>query len=305
MRHSSNACPLVCFLGEYCSIVRYSFSILFPVSTFDESLIAVNVLVVASYPAVAAHSNTYLTLNYSTGEKAYESATGLMRSAILAILSMKPYKSFNDPGAMELLGDETRRRIIYLLRARDLTLSQVAEELKMTPQAVYHHIRRLLKAHMIEVEREERVGNFIEKYYRATAEVFQFSMGTPSKKQGETTQRRLREALRSLPRIGINIEFTDSSISNLSRIQARLGTMDQRKDLEDRISRLDDVDFMIRQELTSLAQILLMTDKQFQEWIDLQKALRKELASLLPKDTNNPLNASERRLEERRQHDVL
>ena len=60
-----------------------------------------------------------------------------------------------DPAAMELLGDDTRRRIIYLLRARELTISQIAEELRMTLQAIYHHIKKLLPAEMVEVTREE------------------------------------------------------------------------------------------------------------------------------------------------------
>ena len=45
----------------------------------------------------------------------------------------------------------------------------------MTPQAIYHHIKKLLPAEMVEVTREERVDNFIETYYRATAEVFSLS----------------------------------------------------------------------------------------------------------------------------------
>src|SRR5260370_21767724 len=90
---------------------------------------------------------------------------------------MRAFKFIRDPKAFEVVADDTRRRMIYLLRLRDLTVSQVAEELQRTPQAIYNHIRKLLKTGMIEVAREERVDHFIEKYYRSTAEVFEFSYG--------------------------------------------------------------------------------------------------------------------------------
>ena len=75
------------------------------------------------------------------------------------------------------MADDTRRRVIYLLRAKEMTVSQIASELQKTPQGIYHHIRKLLDAGMVEVAKEERVDHFIETYYRATAEVFEFIHG--------------------------------------------------------------------------------------------------------------------------------
>ena len=118
---------------------------------------------------------------------------------------MKAFQVIKDPEAIELLGDETRRRVIYLLRAREWTISQMAEELGMTPPAIYHHIKKLLAAGMVEVAKEERVENFIEIYYRATAEVFEFSYGTG--KSQEYAEQRLKEALQSLDKLGINVRI--------------------------------------------------------------------------------------------------
>jgi len=195
---------------------------------------------------------------------------------------MKPFKVVTDPAAMELLGDETRRRIIYLLRARESTISQVAEELKLTPQAIYHHVKKLLKAGMIEVEREERVENFIEKYYRASAEVFELSWGAQGKNQTAAAEQRLGDALRSLPKLGIDVKVEDSTVSKISKIQNRLGVLGERKDLEEKISNLAEVDFVGKQELASVAKMISMSDSQFQEWLRLQKNMRTELKSLLP-----------------------
>jgi len=193
---------------------------------------------------------------------------------------MKPVKMITDPAAMELLGDDTRRRIIYLLRARELTISQIAEELRMTPQAIYHHIKKLLPAELVEVAREERVDNFIETYYRATAEVFSFSWGTSGKNQAQAEQR-LRETLLSLDKLGIKVRVEEDTVAQIIKTQGKIESFGGREELEDRVSKLDAVDFLGKQELASVATMISLSDKQFLEWLELQKELRKLLRGLL------------------------
>ena len=193
---------------------------------------------------------------------------------------MKPAKMITDPAAMELLGDETRRRIIYLLRARELTNSQIAEELRMTPQAIYHHIKKLLAAELVEVTREERVENFIETYYRATAEVFEFSWGSSARNQAQAEQR-LREALLSLDKVGIKAKVDDAALGRIIKIEAKVGDLFKKGELQDKMSKLEGVDFLTRQEMTSLASMASLTDKEFQEWMELQKELRNLLRGIL------------------------
>ncbi len=199
---------------------------------------------------------------------------------------MKPVKMITDPVAMELLGDDTRRRIIYLLRARELTISQIAEELRMTPQAIYHHIKKLLPVEMVEVTREERVDNFIETYYRATAEVFSFSWGTSGKNQAQAEQR-LRDTLLSLDKLGIKVRIEEGTVAQIIKTQGKIETFGGRQDLEERVSKLDGVDFLGKQELASVATMISLTDKQFLEWLELQKELRKLLKGLLPTSTRS------------------
>jgi len=193
---------------------------------------------------------------------------------------MKPVKMITDPVAMELLGDDTRRRIIYLLRARELTISQIAEELRMTPQAIYHHIKKLLPVEMVEVTREERVDNFIETYYRATAEVFSFSWGTSGKNQAQAEQR-LRDTLMSLDKLGIKVKVVEDTVAQIIKTQGKIESFGNKQDLEEKVSKLDDVDFLGKQELASVATMISLTDTQFQEWLELQKELRKLLRGLL------------------------
>jgi len=197
---------------------------------------------------------------------------------------MKPVKMLTDPAAMELLGDETRRRIIYLLRARELTISQIAEELRMTPQAIYHHIKKLVPAEMVEVAREERVDNFIETYYRATAEVFSLSWGTSGKNQAQAEQR-MRDTLLSLDKLAIRVRVEEDKVAQIIKTQGKIETFGNKEDLEEKVSKLDGVDFIGKQELASVAFMISLTDKQFQEWLELQKELRKLLRGLLTATT--------------------
>jgi predicted transcriptional regulator len=197
---------------------------------------------------------------------------------------MKPVKMITDPVAMELLGDETRRRIIYLLRARELTISQIAEELRMTPQAIYHHVKKLVPAGLVEVAREERVDNFIETYYRATAEVFSFSWGTSGKNQAQAEQR-LRDTLLSLDKLGIKVRVEEETVARIIKTQGKIESFGDKQELEEKVSKLDEVDFLGKQELASVATMISLTDKQFLEWLELQKELRKLLKGLLATTT--------------------
>lgn len=198
---------------------------------------------------------------------------------------MKPVKIITDPAAMELLGDETRRRIIYLLRARELTNSQIAEELRMTPQAIYHHIKKLLGVGMVEVTREERVENFIETYYRAAAEVFEFSWGGTTGKNQAYVEQRLRDTLMSLGKIGINVKIDQNAIAEIIKTRAKIASFTDVEDLQEKVSKLEGVDFLGKQELTSVASMISLTDKQFQEMLESQKELRRLLRGLLSSPT--------------------
>ena len=64
---------------------------------------------------------------------------------------MKAFKVIKSPEAFQLLADETRRRIIYLLRAKEMTVSQISAELGLTPQAIYHHIRKMRDAKIFQI----------------------------------------------------------------------------------------------------------------------------------------------------------
>src|SRR5260370_38864260 len=105
---------------------------------------------------------------------------------------------------MDLMNDGTRRKIIDLLRAKEMAVIQIAEQLEKTPQAIYHHIGKMLDTGLIEVAKEERIGHFIETYYRATAEFFMFTNGEEKDEEGGSLEEaRTREGIQNHPRPGI------------------------------------------------------------------------------------------------------
>ncbi len=204
---------------------------------------------------------------------------------------MKAFKVITDPEAFQLIGDETRRKMIYLLRAKEMTVSQMAEELSRTPQAIYHHIRKLKDAGMVEVAREERVDHFIETYYQATAEVFNFSHGTGEVSK-EYARREVKQALESLPKLGIEVEIDDKTISQLVDLQMRIDSLGGHTEFEDKSAELEDVDFLTKQSIGKYARRITMSDKEFEEYLRLVREFRDLLRSKLLKGVEPRIHTS-------------
>jgi len=191
-------------------------------------------------------------------------------------------KTIRDPKAFKLLGDETRRKIIYLLRVKEMTVSQIAAELNMTPQAVYHHIKKLLEGDMVEITREERVDHLIESYYRATAESFNVVVGkTPSGR--EVAKEQMAAILKALKKLGFKIEVNEKTIAQLINLQVELESCCKGAKFEDAISELEDVDFLAKMYVEEYAHLLAMSDEEFAKQQEIEKKFRDLLLSLVRK----------------------
>ncbi len=196
---------------------------------------------------------------------------------------VKPIKAIKDPEAIQLLADETRRKVVFLLRVKDMTVSQIAAELNITPQAVYHHIKKLVKGQMVEVVREERVGHLIESYYRATAETFFFSVGkTPQGRK--LAKEQVTTILNALKKLGFNLKFDEDKVSQLTDLQTNLDECcNSSGKFEDAVSKLDDVDFLTKQKVQEYAETLAMTEEEFAKRQEINKKFRDLLLSLVKK----------------------
>jgi len=195
-------------------------------------------------------------------------------------IGLRTFKFFNDPEAFEVLADETRRRMIYMLRAKEQTVSQLAGELGVTAQAVYHQIKILLDNGFVEVAKEERVGHFIETYYRATAEVFEFSHG---ENPGKEVAKQLKEVPEALAKIGLKVNADEELLAKVAKLEGKISALGMRPELEEKIQQLEDVGFFTRQHAYRYAQMATMTDKQFEEMIAATRELRRLLAQSVAK----------------------
>ncbi len=190
---------------------------------------------------------------------------------------MKPIKEV-DPKAFKLLGDETRRKMIFLLRVKELTVSQISAELDVTPQAIYHHVKKLEKASLVEVTREERIDHIIESYYQATAETFICSIGSLSK---EAIKVDMLDVLRGLRKIGFKVEISDEVASKLVDYETKMIKYKSAEKLKDAIIKLEkDMDFMTLEMVKQYADTMLMSEEEFEKRQKLGKKFRQFLLSI-------------------------
>lgn len=202
---------------------------------------------------------------------------------------MKAFIVIREPEAFQLLADETRRKILYLLRVKDMTVSQLAAELGLTSQAVYHHTRKLLKGKMIEVTKEERVGHLIESYYRATAEDFLLSTGkirAKSVRDKAMVREQITAVLKAYKKFGLTVEYDDKKISKLVDLwvglQEDCGTC-MNPELQDEIWSTDELSLLEKTMAAEISGILLMTDDEFARNEKNRRDLRTFLHSFIKK----------------------
>jgi DNA-binding transcriptional ArsR family regulator len=197
---------------------------------------------------------------------------------------MKPIMTITDPEAVKVAVDETRRKMLYLLRAKEMTVSKIAEELNLTPQTVYHHIKKLCDVEMVEVAKEVRVDHLIESYYRATAEVFHFTVGKSSNSK-ETAIEKMKSALEALKKIGYSIQYNQQTINELAELSIELEDCCDCRGNEEAIAKLNDVDYFTKQEVQEYAGLLSMTDQELIQHDQVRKRFTELLRSIVIKKT--------------------
>jgi len=188
---------------------------------------------------------------------------------------MKDRKIIRDASAFQLLADETRMKMIYLLRAKEMTVSQIAGELRLTPQTIYHHIKRLRKADMVEVSREERIEHIVESFFRATAGYFHFVNGSCASECGGMEW--IKEILKGLRNLGFEVDPSEKKTSSILKLGEELKRRREDPDIVGRIYDMDDVDPSVGNDLAEFAMMMKMDDREFAKYIETQQTLRERL----------------------------
>jgi DNA-binding transcriptional ArsR family regulator len=193
---------------------------------------------------------------------------------------MRAVKTIKHPEAFEILADPTRRKMIYLLKVKELTVSQIASELGLTAQAIYHHIRKMKKVGVIEVAREERVGHFIETYYRSAAEMFHLSCGETSGRKAN--EELVKSALDGLAEIGLVSKADGKSVKEIATLIEDMEKCCGATKWADKIEDMDDVGFFVKQSMLEFAHLIAEDDKVFEETVRRKRELRRVLKSCCP-----------------------
>ncbi|WP_297488653.1 winged helix-turn-helix domain-containing protein [Thermococcus sp.] len=126
---------------------------------------------------------------------------------------MTKVKVITDPEVIKLMLEDTRRKILALLRNREMTISQLSEILGKTPQTIYHHIEKLKEAGLVEVKRTEMKGNLVEKYYGRTADAFYINLYLGDEELRYFARSRLKTKLEIFKALGY--EFDGEELLNI------------------------------------------------------------------------------------------
>ena len=116
--------------------------------------------------------------------------------------------------AFKLLEDETRRRIVFMLRDEVLTVKDIARRLSLTPQNIYHHMNRLQDAGIVRLSYERRDGHIIESFYSTSADNFVYS----EDRIPESTVRSYMDILNGLNELGHGLDASLDTASQLEEL---------------------------------------------------------------------------------------
>jgi len=89
--------------------------------------------------------------------------------------SPKGIRIIKDPEVAKLFADETRRRILHMLRHQEMSAADLAKAMGKNFSSIQHHVNLLIGAGLVEQVREEKVRNMVQPYYRSTAHSYLIS----------------------------------------------------------------------------------------------------------------------------------
>jgi DNA-binding transcriptional ArsR family regulator len=188
--------------------------------------------------------------------------------------------------AFRLLGDETRRKIVFLLRDSELTVKEISSELGLTPQNIYHHIRKLQDAGLVHVVDERRAGHLIESYYTVTADTFIYN----EDRIGERGLQSSVDVLNGLNELGIGVDVSEENAVRLSDLHARRMKMLDTPSVVNEMCtfcsfsgyfmKFGPMNPLLLSRILQYANLINMTDEEFEESQELTKELRRFLLSI-------------------------
>ena len=167
-------------------------------------------------------------------------------------------KIIKDPEVAKLLADDTRRRILHMLRHKEMSPADLAKALNKNYSSIQHHLNQLIGAGLVTQTREEKVRNMIQPYYHATAHRFiiSYSLSESLQKDDEYAQYQDAVLRNMIPGLGIfNVDVPDAKKARtLSLIRKCVDA--ERRAFEEVVERQTDPGTLEKQVQRPLLQLL-------------------------------------------------
>ena len=187
--------------------------------------------------------------------------------------------------AFALLGDETRKNVIFLLRDSELTVKEIASRLGLTTQNIYHHIGRLQEAGLVRVIDERLVGHLLERYYTVTADTFIYN----EDRREENDYQSSFDVLNGLNELGVGVEISGENAERLSRLHEMSERTPGAPSVENGICtycsfsgyfmKFGPMNPMLLSRILQYANLIEMSDEEFKASLELVRELRGFLIS--------------------------
>lgn len=188
--------------------------------------------------------------------------------------------------AFKLLEDETRRRIVFMLRDEVLTVKDISRRLSLTPQNIYHHMNRLQDAGIVRLSYERRDGHIIESFYSTSADNFVYS----EDRIPESTVRSYMDILNGLNELGHGLDASLDTASQLEELYTeylRGASSDVPRDdvcevcsFSGLFMKFGPMNNVLLNRVLHMAALLEMTDEEFGAHLDRLGEVRRLLKSI-------------------------
>ncbi len=186
----------------------------------------------------------------------------------------------------KLLEDPTRRRIVFMLQEKERSVKEIAENLGMTPQNIYHHMNKLQDAGIVVLNYERRSGHIIESYYSVPSDTFVFS-------EDHIIESPVQQALaviQGLNELGLGIEPTLVNASALEELYEKYtDTLDNPMNSYEFCRECSSSGFFMKfgpmnplllNRVFWYANLIQMNDEEFEESIEKYRELRDSLKGM-------------------------
>jgi DNA-binding transcriptional ArsR family regulator len=164
-----------------------------------------------------------------------------------------------DPEVAKLFADDTRRRMLHLLRHNEMSTTDLAKALDKNHSSIIHHLQLLVEAGLVVQTREEKVRNMVQAYYKATANRFIISYSLNETLTDNQTFATWREGLLQSMYAGLETFGIKVPLENKARVIELMEICYQfeRKAWEEAIEQQTDPGKLDRRCESSLQQLVI------------------------------------------------